>query len=97
MPTIAQNPLKSSERAHSVVSMTSTSSKPELNLFPPGYLPPHLSKPQSHNIPGTENINSAEQLRFQANQTKKAKLKMAKEMLKLGYSTAEVIQRIEAQ
>jgi hypothetical protein len=54
--------------------------------FPPGYVPPHLAKQTAH-----DGLNSDQHLRFQANQTKKEKLKMAKNLLKMGFSTAQVI------
>jgi hypothetical protein len=62
------------------------------SVFPPGYVPPHLAKQTA-----PDGLNSDQQLRFQANQTKKEKLKLAKQLLKMGFSTAEVIQKLEEQ
>lgn len=50
--------------------------------FPPGYTPPHLVKPIA-----ADGFAPEEHLRLTANQTKKEKLRMSKQMLKMGYST----------
>jgi hypothetical protein len=44
----------------------------------------------------SDGLSSDQHLRFQANQSKKEKLKLAKQMLKMGYSTSEVISKLEA-
>lgn len=54
-------------------------------------MPPHLAKQTA-----SDGLTSDQHLRFQSNQSKKEKLKIAKQLLKQGYSTAEVIQRLEA-
>lgn len=45
----------------------------------------------------SDGLTSDQHLRFQANQSKKEKLKLAKQLLKMGFSTAEVIQKLEEQ
>lgn len=72
--------------------MAATSVSGKSSVFPPGYVPPHLAKQTA-----PDGLTSDQHLRFQANQSKKEKLKMAKQMLKMGYSTSEVIQKLEAQ
>lgn len=54
--------------------------------FPAGYVPPHLAKQTVSSDPLMNGLNSSEQSRMIANQSKKEKLKMAKQMLKMGYS-----------
>ena len=58
-------------------------------MFPAGYVPPHLAKSTA-----PDGLSTDQHLRFQANQTKKEKLKLAKQLLKMGFSTSEVIQKL---
>lgn len=57
--------------------------------FPPGYTPPHIAKPTA-----PDGYASEDMLRVGASNSKKEKLRMAKVMLKQGYSAEEVIQRL---
>ena len=53
------------------------------SLFPPGYVPPHLAKQTA-----PDGLSTDQHLRFQANQSKKEKLKLAKQLLRMGFSTS---------
>ena len=78
------------QKAGNEDKMTINSSSTMKNsVFPPGYVPPHLAKQTA-----SDGLTSDQHLRFQANHSKKEKLKLAKQLLKQGYSTSEVIEKL---
>lgn len=89
MHPVAFNPTSSYRGADDRTSIASSTTMGKSNLFPPGYVPPHLAKTTA-----ADGLTSDQHLRFQANQSKKEKLKLAKQLLKMGFSTTEVIQKL---